>query len=60
MGNRAEDWLDQAKDDFRWGTASAESGFYSQCCFIAQQEATGFWASVKASLRELPLVTARA
>ena len=39
VGNRAQDWLDQAKDDFRWGTASAESGFYSQCCFIAQQVA---------------------
>jgi len=39
MSNRAQDWLDQAKDDLRWGHASAESGFYSQSCFIAQQVA---------------------
>ena len=39
MSNRAQDWLDQAKDDLRWGSASAESGFYSQSCFIAQQVA---------------------
>ncbi|TVP79758.1 MAG: HEPN domain-containing protein [Puniceicoccaceae bacterium] len=39
MSNRAQDWLDQAKDDLRWGVASAESGFYSQTCFIAQQVA---------------------
>jgi HEPN domain-containing protein len=39
MQDRAIDWLEQAQDDFRWGTASAESGFYSQTCFIAQQVA---------------------
>jgi len=39
MENRAKDWLDQAKDDLRWGQASAASQFYSQSCFIAQQVA---------------------
>lgn len=39
MSERAQDWLDQAKDDLRWGLASAKSGFYSQTCFIAQQVA---------------------
>lgn len=39
MSNRARDWLDQAKDDLRWGCASKDSGFYSQTCFIAQQVA---------------------
>lgn len=39
MTNRAQDWLDQAKEDFRWGESSFESGFYSQSCFIAQQVA---------------------
>ena len=39
MKNRAKDWLDQAKDDLRWGRASAASRFYSQSCFIAQQVA---------------------
>ena len=52
MGNRAEDWLDQAKDDFRWGTASAESGFYSQCCFIAQQVAALFVEKAESELAE--------
>ncbi len=39
MISRAQDWLDQAKNDLRWGQASAESGFHSQACFIAQQVA---------------------
>jgi len=39
MPNRAQDWLDQARNDLRWGEASLESGFYSQTCFIAQQVA---------------------
>lgn len=39
MESRAKDWLDQAKEDLRWGRASAASEFYSQSCFIAQQVA---------------------
>jgi HEPN domain-containing protein len=39
MGSRAQDWLDQARNDFEWGQASAESDFHSQACFIAQQVA---------------------
>ncbi len=39
MSNRAQDWLDQARNDLRWGKASLDSGFYSQTCFIAQQVA---------------------
>jgi len=39
MRSRARDWLDQAKDDLRWGEASVASGFFAQSCFIAQQVA---------------------
>jgi HEPN domain-containing protein len=39
MGSRAQDWLDQARNDLEWGRASAGSGFHSQACFIAQQVA---------------------
>lgn len=39
MESRAKDWLDQACNDLQWGHASAESGFHSQACFIAQQVA---------------------
>lgn len=39
MRSRAQDWLDQARNDLQWGNASAESGFHSQACFISQQVA---------------------
>lgn len=39
MNTRAQDWLDQARNDLEWGRASAESDFHSQACFIAQQVA---------------------
>lgn len=39
MRSRAEDWLNQARNDWEWGRASADSGFHSQACFIAQQVA---------------------
>jgi HEPN domain-containing protein len=37
--NRYADWLEQAKNDYEWGLASARSDFHSQACFIAQQVA---------------------
>ena len=39
MSNRAQDWLDQACNDLQWGRASADLGFHSQACLIAQQVA---------------------
>lgn len=39
MNSRAQDWYNQARNDLEWGHASAESGFHSQACFIAQQVA---------------------
>lgn len=39
MNSRAQDWLDQARNDLEWGHASARLDFHSQACFIAQQVA---------------------
>ncbi|MGQ0507566.1 MAG: HEPN domain-containing protein [Myxococcaceae bacterium] len=35
--NRASDWLDQAKNDLAFANSALEAGFFSQCCFVAQQ-----------------------
>jgi HEPN domain-containing protein len=39
QSNRARDWLATAENDLLWGRDSAEHGFHSQACFIAQQVA---------------------
>jgi HEPN domain-containing protein len=39
MGNRAEDWLEQAKRDLLHAQGDLASGFYEWGCFSAQQAA---------------------
>ncbi|GAB4445577.1 MAG: HEPN domain-containing protein [Turneriella sp.] len=39
QSNRAQDWLATAENDWLWGRDSAEHGYHSQACFIAQQVA---------------------
>lgn len=39
MGNRAEDWLEQAKRDLLHAQGDLASGFYEWSCFSAQQAA---------------------
>lgn len=36
---RAQDWLNQAKNDLLWAKQGIASGFYSQVCFLSQQAA---------------------
>lgn len=38
-GNRANDWLNQAKADLQWGKDTLDHQHYAQACFIAQQVA---------------------
>lgn len=35
--NRANDWLKQAENDYRWAMKGIEEEFYSQVCFMSQQ-----------------------
>jgi HEPN domain-containing protein len=36
-GNRAHDWLNQAKADLAWGKDTLAHNHFAQACFIAQQ-----------------------
>jgi HEPN domain-containing protein len=37
--DRSRDWLAQAKNDLLFAKSALADGFFSQCCFIAQQAA---------------------
>ncbi len=39
MRTNYKSWLDQAKEDIKWGNDSLKAGHFAQTCFIAQQVA---------------------